>query len=477
MGLLDKMRDRRETDGEKGFVQPPFWAADGLSDTYGGGGFWTPPGGAATEKIEASYSSYIESAYKQSGPVFAVIRFRQSVLSEARFQWRRFVQGRPGELFGSSELALLEKPWPGGTTGNLITRMEVTASLAGNYYATTADDAGRIGRLASGPTRRIVNLRPDWVTIVIDSRSGDPNAIDAKVVGYVYKPPPVGSGFRESEPVTLLPEEVCHFAPITDPSARFRGMSWLTPIVEEVRSDKAATLHKTKFFQNGAVPNMAIILDSAVGPDDFTKYVARFKEAHQGADNAYKTLFLAGGADVRPLSADFKSMDFKPLQGLAETRVAMAAGVHPTVVGMSEGLSGSSLNSGNFNAAARLVANTTLRPWWRDAAASLETLVTNPLNGTSLWYDDRDIAFLREDATDQADIQQKNAAAIKSLIDAGFKPDAAVSYVQTNDMNRLVGQHSGLYSVQLQAPNKNPTAPAAPGTPSSNGVVPAPAAS
>jgi hypothetical protein len=154
------------------------------------------------------------------------------------------------------------------------------------------------------------------------------------------------------------------------------------------------------------------------------------------------------------------------LQGLAETRVASAAGVHPTVAGMSEGLSGSSLNSGNFNAAARLVANTTLRPWWRDAAASLSTLVTPPVPGASLWYDDRDIAFLREDATDQAAIQQMNAAAMKSLIDGGFKPDAAIAYVQTGDMNQLIGQHSGLYSVQLQPPNSG-QAPngSGPGTP------------
>jgi hypothetical protein len=442
--LLDKMAARRT---EKSFVQPPFWTQDGLTDASASA-FWSPMTGAH-ERIEPNYSSFIESAYKASPPVFAVIGFRQAVLSEARFQWRQFVKGRPGELFGSSELSLLENPWPGGTTGNLLTRMEVTASLAGNYYGTTADDRGRLGRAASGPSRRIVHMRPDWVTIVIDSQSGDPNALDARIVGYIYKPPPPGSGIRDSEPVTLLPEEVCHFAPITDPGARFRGMSWLTPLVEEVRADKAATLHKARFFQNGAVPNMAVVLGSDVGPTEFTEYVAAFKAAHAGADNAWKTLFLAGGADVRPLAQSFSDMDFKPLQGLAETRVASAAGVHPTVVGFSEGLSGSSLNSGNFNAAARLVANRTLRPWWRDAAASLSTLVTAPAGGAQLWYDDRDIAFLREDATDQAQIQQTNASALGALLMAGFKPDAAVAYLQSGDLGRLVGNHSGLYSVQL----------------------------
>jgi len=155
---------------------------------------------------------------------------------------------------------------------------------------------------------------------------------------------------------------------------------------------------------------------------------------------------------VRPLSHDFRSMDLRPLQQLAETRVAMAAGVHPTVVGMSEGLQGSSLNAGNFNSAARLTANTTLRPWWRNACASLQVLLEQPSQGAELWYDDSRISFLYDDATDLADIRQKNAIALRQLVDAGFEPDAATEYLRTDDLARLLGGHTGLYSVQLQPP-------------------------
>jgi phage portal protein BeeE len=210
---------------------------------------------------------------------------------------------------------------------------------------------------------------------------------------------------------------------------------------------------------------MSVTLDPSVGPDKFREFVAAFKDAHQGADKAYKPLFLAGGADVRVLSSDFRQMDFKALQGLSETRIAMAAGVHPTVVGMSEGLQGSSLNSGNFNAAARLVANTTMRPLWRNVCSSLQSLVAAPA-GAELWYDDRDIAFLREDGTDLAQIRTSNAAALRSLVDGGFQPDAAVEYIQTNDLNRLKGRHTGLLPVQLQTPGSG----SRPGA-SSNGSI------
>jgi len=440
VGLLEKISARRE----KAFTQPPFWAADGL-----GLPMWSTSLTANQEKIGNDFQSYVHDAYKSSGVVFACMLARQMIFSEARFQWRQYVSGRPGELFGSPELELLESPFPGGTTGELLARMEVTASLAGNYFATTADDDGNLGKAAQGK-RRIVHMRPDWTTIVIDSASGNPNALDARVVGYMYEP--VNNSGPKLDPVVLLPDEVCHFSPLPDPAVRFRGMSWLTPIIEEIRADKAATHHKGRFFTNGATPNMAITMGPDVTPEKFTEYVAKFKEAHQGADKAYKTLFLAGGADVKPMSADFRQLDFKATQGAGETRIAAAAGMHPTVVGLAEGLSGSSLNAGNFQAAARLTANKTMRPLWRMAAASLQTLVTPPTAGASLWYDDRDIAFLHDDATDLAKIRFTDAQTLRQLVDGGYDPDSAVEFVATNDLNRLRGSHSGLLPVQLQPP-------------------------
>jgi hypothetical protein len=108
-------------------------------------------------------------------------------------------------------------------------------------------------------------------------------------------------------------------------------------------------------------------------------------------------------------------------QGAGESRIAAAAGVHPTIVGLSEGLQGSSLNSGNFGAARRLVADRTMSWLWRNAAGSLEILVPPPA-GASLWYDASGIPFLREDRKDAAEIQQIKAATIRQLVDAGYEP-------------------------------------------------------
>jgi phage portal protein BeeE len=444
VSLLDKVSARH--GGRKDFHQPPFWAYDGLTYPY----LASTSLAGDRERIESSFEGYVQGAYKADGIVFACIAARTRVFSQARFQWREFRAGRPGDLFGTTDLALLEDPWPNGTTGELLARMEAVASLAGNYYATTADDQGRLGRAATG-NRRIVHLRPDWTDIVIDAPSGNPNGLDARVVGYSYWPP-ASAGLNRPEPVILLPSEVCHFSPIPDPLARFRGMSWLTPIVEEIRADKAATLHKSRFFSNGATPNMAVVFNENTGREAFEAFVDKFNDTHQGADNAYKTLFLAGGADIRPLSVDLRQLDFKATQGAGETRIAAAAGVHPVIVGLSEGLQGSSLNAGNYNAAKRNFAETTLQHLWSVAAASLASLVTAPSDRARLWFDARDIPFLREDAADLAEIRGRDAQTIRTLVDGGFEPDAAVAFVTTNDPSRLSGRHSGLLPVQLQPP-------------------------
>lgn len=432
---------------------PPSWAFDDLPARV-----FTVASSPDRERIGNDLQAYVSAAYKASGPVFACIAARQLVFAEARFQWVRRTNGRPGDLFGSSELGLLERPWGNGTTGELLARMEVDASLAGNSYWTTVDDLGRYGRAsAGGPGRRLAWLRPDWVTLIVASPSehpDGPDALDARVVAFEYLPRRRGALTDESRAILLLPDEVAHYSPLPDPDARFRGMSWLTPVLREIEADKAATKHKLKFFENGATPALSVSL-KIEDAEKFDRFVDLMDSQHKGVDNAYKTLYTAGGADVKPLTADMRQLEFKATQGAGETRIAAAARVHPVILGLSEGLAGSSLNAGNYGAAKRSFADGTIRPLWRIAAASLRTLVmpsSGPLTepGVELTYDDRDIAYLREDARDTAEIQRVQAEAIRNLIDAGIAPDAAVAYVRDNDLGALVGQHSGLYSVQLQ---------------------------
>ncbi|SDZ55247.1 Phage portal protein BeeE [Saccharopolyspora shandongensis] len=434
---------QRLTRGRKAWSEPPFWSLDRLP-MLGSAGVL-----ADREKIGNDYEGYVRGAYKSNGIVFACILARQLVFSEARFQWQRMSTGRPGDLFGTPDLALLETPWPNGTTGELLAWMEADVSLAGNFYATITDDAGHFGKSATGPGRRITRMRPDWVTIVLNSQSGDPYALDTKIVAYVYEPP-VTAGLR-SEPVTLLADEVCHYSPIPDPEARFRGMSWLTPVLREIEADKATTHHKKRFFENGATPQVIVSLDTD-DDDTFQQFVEMFRRNHRGPDKAGETLFLANGADAKVVGADLKQLDFKNTQGAGETRIAAAASVPPVIAGFSEGLQAATYS--NYGQARRRFADGTIYPLWRSAVGSLQTLLPPP-DGARLWFDPSDVAFLREDRRDVAEIQQAQAMTIRQLVDAGFDAASVAAAVKAEDFGLLT--HTGLFSVQLQPPGSGQT--------------------
>lgn len=334
---------RLTSGGRKSWSQPNFWDLQDdssyplLSTSIQGN----------REVLGNDFEAYIQGAYKESGVIFACVQARQLAFSEARYAVCSYEEdGRPGELRYTPDIELLQYPWPGGSIGDLLSRMELDASLAGNFYATVVDDAGRTGVRATGPGRRIVRLRPDWVTIIIGSKfdlhDAHPYDVTARVVAYEYNPPVSGTQWGvasdQEDTLILLPEDICHYSPIPDPAMRYRGMSWITPIVSETKSDKAATKHKLKFFELGAAPKMAIALDKEITPDQFHEFAEAFKEQHQGVDNAYKTLFLAGGASVTGVGADLRQLDFKSTQGAGETRIAAASGVPPIIVGLSEGL-------------------------------------------------------------------------------------------------------------------------------------------
>jgi phage portal protein BeeE len=391
--------------------------------------------GEPAEEIGSDFGGVIQGAYKANGVVFACMLARMLLFSEARFQYRRLQNGRPGDLFGTQSLAPLEEPWPGATTGDLLTRAIQDVDLAGNFFGVRPRGSNEIRR-----------LRPDWMTIVLAGEDDDDPL--PKLIGYAYQPGGPSSG---KDKVVYLPEEIAHFAPIPDPMANYRGMSWLTPVIREIMGDTAATTHKLKFFENGATSNMVVKLNNISNPETFDRWVEKFESGHEGLDNAYKTLYLSGGADVDVVGSNLRQIDFKVTQGAGETRIAAASGVPAVIVGLSEGLASATYS--NFTQARRRFADGTIRPLWRNFAGSLERVVDVPPSA-QLWYDDRDIPFVQEDRKDAAEVQAAHAGAINTLITAGFEPDSAVAAVVSGDLTRL--KHSGLVSVQLNEPGKNP---------------------
>ena len=402
--------------------------------------------GTGTERPTDNFQGLAAQAYASNGVVFACMMVRQLVFSSVRFQYQRFLNGRPSDTFGDQTLAILERPWPGGTTQDLLSRMIQDADLAGNSYWVRQGD-------------ELVRLRPDWVQIVgrprtMDTRLGrrGTGQVGWEKLGYIYTE---GGPATQNEGVSFTVDEVAHFAPIPDPLGVFTGMSWLTPILREIQNDQAMTTHQRMFFERGATVNL--IINHAPGADTeaIKKWSATVDAKHGGAANAYKNLNLYPGADAKVVGSNFKDIDFKNVRGGGETRIAAAAGVPPVIVGLSEGLAAATYS--NYGQARRRLADGTAHPLWQNLAGSLEQLVPPPSKSARLWYDATHVPFLREDEKDAAEIASVKAQTINSYITAGYEPDSVIAAVESDDPRLLT--HSGLYSVQLQQPGADTPKP------------------
>jgi phage portal protein BeeE len=367
-------------------------------------------------------------------PAFAAQMVRSLVLSQARFTFRnRMSASTPRRTFGNRDLALLETPWPNGTTGDLLSRMEWDAGLAGNAYVLRQPGRLRV-------------LRPDWTAILYGSQL-EPDfasgAIDAELLCYVYR------NRGTEDPHILLPDEVAHWSPIPDPEMAGLGMSWLTPAIRELQLDRLGTEHKIRYFGQGATPNLVVKGVPAVSRTQFEELVNEMEDRHAGVANAYRTLYLTAGADASVIGSNLRDLDLENLQGATETRIAVLSRVPAALLGISKGLSGSSLNAGNLAMTRRIFSDTWVYPALQDVASSLASITTVPPD-SELWFSTDDMPILREDAKDAADIEAVKQATISGYVKDGFTPESAVAAVRGQDISLL--KHTGLVSVQLWEP-------------------------
>lgn len=392
-------------------------------------------GGSYGTTPEASFVGYVRDIAERNGVVSAAVAARALLISQVRFTWRNNrASVTPGRTLGDRSLSILERPGQ-MTRPEMLNLAEQDVSYAGSWFAHRDGD-------------RLHRMRPDWVTVTLGSNSDPVNdwvPPDAQIIGYVYGDPTKPNGRREA----FLPDEVIHWKPEPHPLEWWRGQSWVTSVIQEIRNDGQATNHTSKFFDHAATPNMVFTMDPNLTVEQVQAFADLTNQRHAGSENAYKNLFLGGGTGVEVVGSENAALGLKDIQGGYEARIASRARVPAVVLGIREGMGGSALNSGNYAQTRRLWADGWFTPSVQGLCASAER-VMRPAADVELWYDPSEVLFLQEDQKDAAEIQQVKAQAIRQLTDAGFTPTSVVEAIQVDDYSLL--KHSGLYSVQLQPP-------------------------
>jgi phage portal protein BeeE len=431
----------------------PFWegAASGAAV------FTSSYGSPDREAILPTLAAAGQQAFGTNGVVFAAELQRMLLLAEAEFQFQRLSDK---SLFGDPRLAKIERPWPDGTSGELVARMEQDAGWAGNAYIWDAGD-------------QLVRWRPDWVTIISAVTRG-PRGPYREKIGFYFEPPKLMQP-QYGPPQDVTAAEVVHWAPIPDPQASFRGMSWLTPVLRDAQADTGMTTYKSKYLERAATPNLIIRYTQKLQPGTIDSLRERLAARYGGVDNAYKTLVLDQGADLTPVGNNLREMDFSAVQQAGADRVLAASGVPAVLVGL-EPLRGAGRG---YQESVVKFSNLWARPQWRSLCAALQKFT--PGNDVSagavrLWYDTSAIAALQDTETNQAQVSLVRAQALLVLAQAGYTQDSAVAFIRSGDPSQLQGGAAPVALPGSTAAQQH-MLPQAPGSGPVPGVKPLPAGS
>jgi phage portal protein BeeE len=392
---------------------------------YSGSGAYlvtaSDPSGRSKEGAPAGAVRSAREALAGNGVVFACIAARSAIFSEARFQFQSTVDKH---LFGTTDLGLLEYPWPNATAGELLARLEQDVSTAGNSYIRKVNPA-------DGGDPLLVQMRPDCVTIISEQREDDAGRLYKVPVGYAEDLVPLG--ITDREPQVYSPDEVAHYSPFPDPQAWFRGMSWLTPVLREVGADNGMTAYKSAHISQGAMPGLVIRYSQKLSQPVVDRLKKRFEALYGGPGNAGKTLVLDEGADVTVAGSTLEQLQYATVQAAGQTRILAAAMVPSEIVG----LEGPREASGNYELAIRRFADLWARPHWRIACGCLQHLLPDVTPPTRLWYDVSDIAALREGELARSQATLVRAQAVAAFVAAGYSRDSAIAAADSGDLSQL----------------------------------------
>jgi hypothetical protein len=376
-------------------------------------------------------------AIASNGFVMGLVMSRITLFAQTRFAWMR--QGSnsnpvAANRFTDTSLKPLDNP------AALLTRAEMDVAEAGNAF------------MVMGSNGKIRNLIPRFVNIIIGldaspeevAKSGGAFAQhwDSEVIGYIYEAPGMDAEF-------FAADEVGHYYYMLDPLARYRGMSYLRPVLKDVDVMNAETRYAIRYFENAATPNMALVFPSETSPQTIKLFADQFRPEYEGADRAFRTAFIGGGADVKLLGTSLKDLAMVDLNATEFAKLCAASGVPPMVATVVPGLEAAA-SYANYPQALRRFADFTVRYMWEMFTREVEKLLTRPPGAARLVIDISGVSALQADMLDEASVVQTKINSINNAVNSGFTPESAVAAVDNGDLTKLV--HTGFVSVQLIPP-------------------------
>lgn len=258
------------------------------------------------------------------GTLFSIVN--RASTAQAQVEWKLFRKRTDGrtvlgpssdtrvEVHRHQALSVWNKPNPFMTQAEFVESLTQHIELTGEGWFVAADNG-----ILNFPTE-IWIPRPDRMAII-------PSKEDF-ISGYVYNSP-------DGEKIPLDTNQVV-MVRVPNPLDPYRGMGAVQTILTDAHSIEAATEWSAKFFANSAEPGGIIEIPDGYTDEQFTQFQERWREQHQGVNNAHRVGLLENGAKWVTASYSMRDLQFAELADVKRAVIREAFGMSKTMLGLTE---------------------------------------------------------------------------------------------------------------------------------------------
>lgn len=166
-------------------------------------------------------------------------------------------------------------------------------------------------------------VRPDRMEPVPDA--------EKFLLGWIYHGP-------DGQLVPLGVDQVVQMVQTPCPWDAYRGMGAVQTILMDLYGDAAAAEWHKNFFKNSARPDGVIEVPVALSETEFEDFQQRWRETHQGVNNAFRVAMLEHGSKWVSTSYSPHDMRFDELRAASHERIRGAFRMPRTILGEGENL-------------------------------------------------------------------------------------------------------------------------------------------
>lgn len=201
------------------------------------------------------------------------------------------------------------------------------------------------------------------------------------LAGYIYRGP-------DGEEIPLGVDDVIAVRN-PNPMDIYRGLSAVASIMTDLDATTQASEYTSAWFRNGATPGGVIQAEQNISDEDFDIFQARWKETHQGVNNANRVAILEAGMTWHGTSTTHDEMQLVELKESTRETIREAFGFPKAMMGATDDVNKANAYAGEVLFARWIVKprlvrvrdalNNFLLPMFGKSAEGLEFDFVNPV--------------------------------------------------------------------------------------------------